>query len=252
MVSKGGGWGACDPTQDLVEQYEYLDGKTAAEGSKYYDSDHPYANRGKRFYASIIYNGSEWRGDTIYTRLGISNNPNEINVHNRGGNLGRTGYFMKKLQDSTIASTNNDLDGSNVIIYRYAEVLLNYAEAKNELSGPDQTVYNAINKIRERAGLPDLPKGLSINEMRQKIRHERRIELAFEGKRFYDIRRWKIADNIFSQPIHGMKITKQNGKLHYEKIPVRKVTFNLSKNYLLPVPQYAMDKNPKLKQNPGY
>jgi hypothetical protein len=159
---------------------------------------------------------------------------------------------MKKLQDSTLPSRGTDLDGANVIIYRYAEDLLNYAEAKNELSGPDQTVYNAINEIRRRAGQPDLATGLSKDEMRAHIRRERRIELSFEGKRFYDMRRWKIADEIFSKPIYGMKITEENGKLRYEKVVVRNVTFDAPKNYLSPIPQYAIDQNPKLKQNPGY
>lgn len=251
-LPSGGGWGNCDPTQDLVDCYAFLDGKTAAEGSDLYDPDHPYENREKRFYASIIYDGSVWRDNIVYTRLGVPNNPNEINITGKGGNTGRTGYFMKKLQDSTISSRPSDLDGANVIIFRYAGVLLNYAEAKNEFSGPDQTVYDAINKIRTRAGLPGLPTGLSQDEMRQRIRQERRVELAFEGKRFYDIRRWRTADDIFSQPIHGMKITEVNGKLQYEKIAVREVTFDAPKNYMLPIPQYAIDQNPKLTQNPGY
>lgn len=252
MISKGGGWGNCGPTQNLVDAYEFIDGKTAAEGSQYYDPNNPYAYRDKRFYASIIYDGCIWRGDKIYTRLGIPNNANEINITGKSGNAGRTGYFMKKLQDSTLPSRGTDLDGANVIIYRYAEVLLNYAEAKNELSGPDQTVYNAINEIRRRAGQPDLATGLSKDEMRAHIRRERRIELSFEGKRFYDMRRWKIADEIFSKPIYGMKITEENGKLRYEKVVVRNVTFDAPKNYLSPIPQYAIDQNPKLKQNPGY
>jgi hypothetical protein len=251
-LSKGAGWGNCDPTQNLVDQYEYLDGKTAAEGSALYDGNDPYRHLGKRFYASIIYDGSVWRGKTIYTRLGIPNNPNEINVIGKSGNAGRTGYFMKKLQDSTISSVGGNLDGTNVIIFRYAEVLLNYAEAQNEFNGPDQTVYDAINPLRERAGLPDLPIGLDKDQMRERIRHERRIELAFEGKRFYDIRRWRIADSLFKQPLYGMKITGTGGNLTYEKVTVRKVTFDAAKNYLLPIPQDAIDQNPKLTQNPGY
>lgn len=252
MVAKGAGWGACDPTQNLVDCYEFKDGKTEAGGSSLFDPENPYRNRDSRFYASVIYDGSVWRGTTIYTRLGIANNANEINVIGKSGNAGRTGYFVKKLQDSTIYSTNSTLDGANVIILRYAEVLLNYAEAKNELNGPDQSVYDAINQIRRRVGQPDLPGGLDQTEMRQRIRNERRVELAFEGKYFYDIMRWRTAEQIFSQPIYGMKITTQGGKLTYEKIPVRTVTFDPSKNYLQPIPQYALDQNQKLTQNPGY
>lgn len=251
-LSKGAGWGSCDPTQNLVDDYEFIDGKTTEEESKHYDPNDPYAYRDSRFYASIIYDGCTWRGKTIYTRLGIPNNANEINITGRSGNAGRTGYFMKKLQDSTIASRGGDLDGSNVIVFRYAEVLLNYAEAKNEASGPDPTVYDAINEVRKRAGQPDLATGLGKDVMRAHIRRERRVELSFEGKRFYDIRRWKIADNLFGKPIYGMKITEESGKLQYEKVIVRKITFNAPRNYLLPIPQYAIDQNSKLKQNPGY
>jgi hypothetical protein len=250
-LPKGGGWGAACPTHDLVEEYEFIDGKTAAEGSAYYDPAKPYENREKRFYASIIYDGSIWRGAPVYTRLGIPNNNNEIR---QGGNGGRTGYFIKKLQDSTIGSTaaQAELDGTNVIVWRYAEVLLNYAEAQNEAFGPDQSVYDAVNSVRARAGQPALPTGLSKEEMRQKIRHERRIEFAFEGKRFYDIMRWRIAEEIFSKPIHGMEIKEENGQLVYNKIVIRNVHFDPSKHYLQPIPQVAIDRNSKLVQNPNY
>lgn len=252
MVAKGAGWGTCDPTQNLVDNYEFTDGKTEAEGSAMFNATKPYANRDKRFYASIIYDGSMWRGTRIYTRLGIANNANEINITGKTGNCGRTGYFTKKQQDSTIYSTSSRLDGLNYIVYRYAEVLLNYAEAKNELSGPDATVYDAVNKVRIRAGQPVLPAGLDQNGMRQRIRRERRIEFAFEGKYFYDIMRWKTAAQVFSQPIKGMKVTSSGGVLTYTKINVRTVTFDPSKNYLQPIPQYALDQNQKLTQNPGY
>jgi hypothetical protein len=188
----------------------------------------------------------------VYTRLGIANNVNQINVVGLAGNSGRTGYFVRKLQDSTIPSTPSTLDGTNVIVWRYAEVLLNYAEAQNELSGPDPTVYSAINLVRTRAGLPNVPVGLDQDSMRSVIRHERRIELAFEGKRFYDIRRWQIAPQIFSQPIHGMEITTVSGQLNYAVIPIRTVTFNPARDYLQPIPQTVLDQNPQLTQNPGY
>lgn len=252
MVTKGAGWGTCNPTQNVVDSYEFTDGKTEAEGSSMFDPTKPYKNRDKRFYTSIIYDGSVWRGTVINTRLGIANNANEINITGKTGNCGRTGYFTRKQLDSTIYSTASRLDGLNFIVIRYAEVLLNYAEAKNELSGPDATVYEAVNKIRLRAGQPVLSANLNQDGMRQRIRRERRIELAFEGKYFYDIMRWRTAEQIFSQPIKGMKITSTGGLLTYAKITVRTVTFNPLKNYLQPIPQYALDQNPKLVQNPGY
>jgi hypothetical protein len=251
-VAKGAGWGSCDPTQNLVDQYEFLDGKTEAEGSALFDPKKPYTNREKRFYASIIYDGAVWRGKVVYTRLGIANNANEINVVGKSGNAGRTGYFVRKLQDSTIGSTPSTLDGSNHIVYRYAEVLLNYAEAQNEAAGPDASVYDAVNRVRRRAGQPDLAAGLSKDQMRQKIRHERRIELAFEGKYFYDLMRWKTAADVLNKPVYGMKITGTGNNLVYEKIQVRKIIFNPAKNYLQPIPQLAIDQNPRLTQNPNY
>jgi hypothetical protein len=252
MVAKGAGWGTCDPTQNLVDQFEFKDGKTEAEGSALFNPANPYTSRDNRFYSSIIYDGSVWRGTKIYTRLGIPNNANEINITGRTGNCGRTGYFTKKQQDSTIYSTSSRLDGLNYIVYRYAEVLLNYAEAQNELSGPDVSVYDAVNAVRSRAGQPALPAGLDQDGMRQRIRRERRVEFALEGKYFYDIMRWRTAETVFSQPIKGMKITSVGGVLTYTKINVRTVTFDPSKNYLQPIPQYALDQNSKLVQNPGY
>lgn len=257
QVSDGIGWGAVNPTQNLIDQYEFLDGKTAEEGSALYDPANPYANREKRFYASIIYDGVNYRNGTIYTREGVPNNRNQIDLSGSGVS-GRSGYYHRKMLDPAVVPGRQNLNertgGTNVIVFRYAEVLLNYAEAKNEVSGPDQTVYDAVNAIRDRAGLPDLPTGLSQVEMREEIRHERRIELAFEGRRLFDLWRWRIAEQVFSSPLQGMRITGTDGNLNYNRISISggKITFDPSKNYLFPIPQSAIDKNPKLEQNPGY
>ncbi|GAB2785943.1 RagB/SusD family nutrient uptake outer membrane protein [Rhabdobacter roseus] len=258
MLSNGLGWGSVNPTQNLVDEYEFLDGKTAAEGSTLYDPKKPYENREKRFYASILYDGTPWiGGQVIYTRLGIANNNNVFDASGAGGR-NRTGYFLKKLLDPAVMPSRDNLNnltgGSNSIIFRYAEVLLNYAEAKNELSGPDASVYEAIHKIRTRAGLPNLPAGLSQEQMRQRIRRERRVELAFEGKRLLDLWRWRVAPQVFSQPLRGMKITTVNGALTYEVVNVGggTIKFDPGKNYLMPIPQAVIDQNPKIVQNPGY
>lgn len=250
-VSDGGGWGAVNPTQDLVDDYEFLDGKTAAEGSAMFDPKHPYDNRDKRFAASIIYDGCTWKSGIIYTRLGVANNQNELDVSGAGGK-GRTGYFIKKMVDPAIVPGVSS--GANSIIWRYAEVLLNYAEAQNEAVGPDATVFDAMNKVRARAGLPALPTTLTKDQMRMRIRRERRVELAFEGKRLFDIWRWKIAEQVFSQPLHAMKITGTDGNLTYEKINAggAKIVFDASKNYRMPIPQTVIAQNPKIEQNPNY
>ncbi|MEN0052545.1 MAG: RagB/SusD family nutrient uptake outer membrane protein [Mucilaginibacter sp.] len=245
VVTDGTGYGAVNPTQDLVDTYEFLDGKTEAEGSALFDPNNPYTNRDKRFAASILYDGCTWRNGIISTKSG-------------GSAGGRTGYSLRKILDPTVVPGSANIGqltgGSNAIIWRYAEVLLNYAEAKNEASGPDQSIYDAINKIRARGGLPNLPTGLSQDGMRQRIRRERRIELAFEGKRLFDLWRWKIAEQVFSQPLRGMKITPSGNTLTYQKVAIAsaKITFNPAKNYRMPIPQTVIAQNSKITQNPGY
>ncbi|MRG46895.1 RagB/SusD family nutrient uptake outer membrane protein [Chitinophaga sp. SYP-B3965] len=250
-VSDGGGWGAVNPTQDLVDEYEFLDGKTEAEGSTLFDPENPYKNRDKRFEATIIYDGATWKNGIIYTRLGVPNNSNELDASGAGGK-GRTGYFLKKMVDPSIIPGNSA--GANSIIWRYAEVLLNYAEAQNEAVGPDQSVYDAMKKVRVRAGLPELPANLTQAEMRIRIRRERRIEMAFEGKRLFDLWRWRTAEQIFGKNLRAMKITVVGGKPVYEKVNAGggKIAFDASKNYLMPIPQTVIAQNPKILQNPKY
>lgn len=145
--------------------------------------------------------------------------------------------------------------GHNFIVLRYAEILLTLAEAENEVSGPTAEVYDAINAIRARVGLPNLPAGLSKDEMRKRIRHERRVELAFEGKRWFDIQRWKIGEEVLNQDVMGHLVTyveQLDGEIvpTYEPIFVCKKSFLDPRDYLLPIPQGARDKNPNLDQNP--
>ena len=257
QVTDGTGYGAVNPTQDLVDAYEFLDGKTEAEGSAMFDSANPYNNRDKRFAASIIYDGCTWRNGVIYTRAGIPNNRNAFDPSGAGGST-RSGYFLRKLLDPAIvpgsANIGTHTGGANVIIWRYAEVLLNYAEAKNEASGPDQTIYDALNKVRARGGLPNLPGGLSQDALRQRIRRERRIEMAFEGKRLFDLWRWRIADQVFSKPLMAMKITGTGSALTYQKVNIGggQIIFKPAKNYLMPIPQTVIAQNPKITQNQGY
>lgn len=250
-VTDGGGWGAVNPTQDLVDEYEFLDGKTESEGSALFDPANPYKNRDKRFEATIIYDGATWKNGIIYTRLGVPNNSNELDASGAGGK-GRTGYFLKKMVDPAIVPGVSA--GANSIIWRYAEVLLNYAEAQNEAVGPDQSVYDAMKKVRLRAGLPELPANLTQAGMRVRIRRERRIEMAFEGKRLFDLWRWRTAEQIFSKSLRAMKITVVGGNLVYEKVNAGggKIAFDASKNYLMPIPQTVIAQNPKIIQNPKY
>jgi len=247
-------WGNMQPTQNLVDDYQMANGKPITDPASGYDPQKPYVNREPRFYETIIYDGSMWQGYTFLSRIGGNN---QIDLGS-SSDISNTGYNARKTLDESIlgqTSLGVSPGTSNYIYYRYAEVLLSYAEAQNEAVGPDATVYNAVNKVRQRAGLPSLPEGLTQSEMRVNIRRERRIELAFEDKRWYDIRRWDITtkgEAVLTHPQYGMKITPDaNGKLTYTKVPVFNSTFSQHMNWL-PIPQSAIEQNTRLTPNAGY
>ncbi len=268
-ATDGYGWGNRDnPTQEIVDAYEMNDG-SYFDWSNPTHSANPYANRDARFYASILYNGALWKGETLYTSTNVWSSaqgrfvPNAPNGWGTATNSTVTGYYLRKhMNESVVAGADNRTKGvgggHNLIVLRYAEILLIYAEARNEtLAAPDQTVYDAVNAVRVRAGQPVLPQGLSRTQMRDRIRHERRIELAFENKRYFDIIRWKAGTEYLNNEVHGMRITYSgNGSsptIRYERPVLIKKEFDPGKNYLLPVPQNAMNRNPNLyPNNPGW
>lgn len=134
------------------------------------------------------------------------------------------------------------------------EVYLNYAEALNEAQGPVADVYKYVNLIRARSGMPELPGGLSQADMRTRIRHERRIELFFEGHRYFDAHRWLIAEQTEGSNIYGMNILAGANRLDptfYKRVVVEKRIFG-KRNYLWPIEQRERDKNPNLVQNFGW
>ncbi len=177
---------------------------------------------------------------------GLDNVP--TNVNNT-----KSGYYMRKFLSSNATYNVNTI--TNVrrpwVLFRYAEILLMYAEALNEVSGPTQPVYDAVNAVRVRAGMPVLPTGLSQIAMRERIRNERRVEFCFEEQRFFDVRRWKQGETYFNGPVRGMKITKSGTTLSYSPFVIENRVFT-AKNYLYPIPQAEIDKADKLTQNPGY
>src|SRR5204863_9319739 len=141
--------------------------------------------------------------------------------------------------------------GADYIYFRYAEVLLGYAEGQNEAVGPDVSVYNAMNAIRARVNLPELPPSLTQSQMRNAIRQERRVELCFENKRFYDIIRWKTAGQVLTVDLHGMKIentipANNSGVWTYTPVGLNHPHAFKMKQYLHPVPQSALAQNYKL------
>jgi hypothetical protein len=158
-----------------------------------------------------------------------------------------------KMLDESSTLISSYKPGSHYWVFmRYAETLLDYAEAQNEAVGPDQSVYDAINEIRQRpsVNMPPLPDNLSQDEMRDAIRHERRIEMALEDTRFWDIRRWKIGNDVM-KAAYGMKITKSGSVYTYEKFLVEDRVWHEAFNYF-PIPQTEMQRNKALVQNPGY
>jgi hypothetical protein len=144
--------------------------------------------------------------------------------------------------------------GENLIVLRYAEILLTYAEAKNEYDGADQSVYDALNAVRNRGGLPGVS-GKSQSELRQLIRDERHIELCFENKRYFDIMRWRQGPEIIGQDVYGMDVTytldpvTRKPVANYTRVLLTTKSFEAPKNYLLPVPDAVTGQNPKLLPN---
>jgi hypothetical protein len=215
--------------------------------------NNPYENRDPRFYATILYNGAEYRGRQVETFLpGGQDSKDGID----NWNTSFSGYYLRKFIDETLPIVNPwDVAGTQPWIYmRYAEILLNFAEARNEDTGPDTEVYAAINAIRDRAGMPDLPGGLTKDEMRKKIWNERRIELAFEEHRFYDVRRWQIAMEIENEPAYGMRINKiDDTTFTYERIIALDGRRFEIQHYWLPIPlDEIQSSGGLLEQNPNY
>lgn len=252
-------WGGMNPTQDLVDDYAMANGMGINESGSGYDPNHPNANREPRFYKSIVCDGSTFAGQVYNTYTGkfngvSANQPIDLSDAN---DITNTGYSMRKKLDTTVNIFQSGASGQNYYFFRYAEVLLNYAEAQNEAVGPDGSVYAALDLIRNRAGVPTISSvypGLNQDQMRAVIRKERRVELAFEDKRYWDLIRWKIAEINLNRSERAMLITASGNTKTYKIIdaPRGQRTFNASKNYLLPIPQNAISQNKLLVQNPGY
>jgi hypothetical protein len=249
-----GGWGGNTPLQNLVDDYEMKDG-SRFDWNNPVEKASPYQNRDPRFYASILYNGAPYRTRTVETfRPGGKDSKDG----NGNWNTSPTGYYVRKYINEA-----NPVENPNQTAYqpwkylRYAEVLLNYAEAVNESAGPNNEVYKAVNAIRTRAGMPALPAGLSKDSMTGRIRNERRIELAFEEHRYFDVRRWKIAKVTESVPGYGVLPSKQtDGSVVYTRIislANRKFDDAQDKNYWVPIPQSEINASGrKIRQNAGY
>lgn len=237
-----GAWEALSPTQDIVDAYPCTDGKSI-HNSELYDSENPFENRDPRLKYSILWPGAEY--PAIYQGKEYTLTFNNQSMGD--GSHTRTGYSLRKYLNPEDYGIN-EWGNTNFIYIRYAEVLLTYAEAHNELSGPDQSVYDAVNAVRQRPSveLPPLPTGLSKDKMREAIRLERRLELAFEGIHLFDTRSWKTTEKDVTKPVYG--INKEGTPIQIE---TRK--FNPNRDYLWAIPFGEVDlSHGVLKQNPGW
>jgi hypothetical protein len=253
-LSLGARLNAYAPLQELVDNYVMLNGKTISEEPSY-DENNPYAGRDPRLAATIVYDGGQIQKldgslTTIHIKPG-SGTPDEYT--GASSNASATGYYMKKYYDVKANSTLQS--GLNIIMFRYADILLMNAEANFELGKMDASTWNeTIKAIRTRAGFTDpealeYPSGLSDAQLRTLIRNERRSELALEGLRYYDIVRWKAGAQYLSGAVHGAKFANNNTA--YIQLDTRK--FDEARDYLWSVPRSEMDLNKTLlPNNPGY
>lgn len=240
------------PTQELVDFFGMKNGRAINDPLSGYKADSPYTNRDPRFYATILYNGAKWVGSPLATYEGGFAKPGGSSTQTQ------TSYYLRKFMGNFENSTQYSNHYSDFITFRYAEVLLNFAEAQNEYAGPDPDVYNAVEMVRKRAGiipyqLDSLKIIIDKEAMRDIIRGERRKELAFEEQRYWDIRRWKIAGQVYNKALHGLNIAKlPSGVLIYNVVPVLNTVFDESKMYFYPIPYNEIVSNKNMVQNPGW
>lgn len=221
-ASQGQGWGAFNFTRFLVDDYYMTDGKRFDE-SPLYDPANPWENRDSRFEGTFFYPGTVYRGTVL-----------EEKNFNANGAEKAIKIASRKWKNETSNNSFTNNGGEDLVLMRYADVLLMYAEAVNEVSGPTAEVYESVNKVRARTQMPNFPEGLTKDEMRDEIKHERKVEFFMEGTRYFDLLRWRDAERVL------LLVTNEAR------------TFDPNKHYLWPIPQFAIDQSPGLVQNPGY
>ena len=267
-------WAGNTPIQSLIDDY-----RMAADGSKFdwtnpAQAAAPYAKRDPRFYASILYDGAPWRERPAdvkdrdpygmvqtFRALTLPDNSVVAGLDTRDSpiedwNGSYSGYYVRKFIDPAVAHSTTVKENVPWIFFRYAEILLNYAEASIEL-GEVGDALTVLNQIRRRAGMPDLAAGPGL---RDEYRNERRIEMAFEEQRFFDVRRWMIAPQVLSTNAGGINIflegtsrtdrtTWKNYRYQTRKIQDRAWS---DKMYFMPIHRDELNRNSLLTQNPGY
>jgi len=248
------GNGRTSPSQNLVDAFPMLDGKSISDSSSVYrySVSSMYQNRDPRLKKTVLYNGATWLNTSLETYQGGKNNPAGATQKTK------TSYYLRKFMGAFENEANYYDVRHNWISFRYAEVLLNFAEAQNEYAGPGEDVYQVIKDLRARAGIEPgndgmygLNSGMDKEEMRTIIQNERRIELAFEEHRYWDIRRWKIAEDVFNQPVKGLVIINSAGVMIPNFVDVLSASFE-KRQYLYPIPYSEVIKNQNMVQNPGW
>jgi len=247
-------YGMTSPTADFVNAFPMNNGLAinSTSPASGYNAANPYLNRDLRFYATIFYNGTTWLKRAVQTYEGGLDKPGGTTVQTK------TGFYLRKFMADFSNNTAYTNQSHNFILFRYAEILLNYAEALNEL-GRTEDAVNQIKLIRARAGITaganaryGIAAGINQDNMRMLIRNERRIELAFEEHRFWDVRRWKIAPTVLNSTVNGVKIIKNaDNSFSYQQQSLGSLIFS-DKLYHMPIPYNEIVKNSKLIQNEGW
>lgn len=264
-VKGSGGLGA---TQNMVDAFFMNNGRSITDPQSGYvatgfsDFQTPYdtearniynqwVNREPRFYVNITFDGSLWLNKDYGEIISRFNNTGNSGKQTGGGDYTTTGYVVRK----AMGLGKWDTDGRTLILIRLAEIYLSYAECINEAEPGNADALKYLNLIRERAGIPQygsagLPAPVGQAEMREAIRKERRVELAFENNRFFDVRRWKIAEQTENGPIYGLNITSDMPEF-LDVVPFETRVFN-RRHYFFPIPSNDVNNDRELVQNPGW
>ncbi|MDI3318378.1 RagB/SusD family nutrient uptake outer membrane protein [Pinibacter soli] len=247
------------PSQNLAEAFGMSNGKALTDPASGFDSTNPFINRDPRFGYTFIYNGTPWY-------LGSTGNKQPVYTYNGAPTDGfgvipySTGYFWRKMMDDNTSGTAGGNTERCIPLIRYAEILMNYAEAKNEL-GDVNAAYDQLKLIRKRAGIIEgadgmygLKAGMTKEQMRACIQNEKMVEFAWEDHRYFDVRRWKTAMENQNITLMALKIDKVGAGYKYSKVPVAFYAQHvfMERNYFFPILQAEISKSPALLQNPGY
>ena len=269
------------PPQDFVDTFDCVDGLPIDE-SPLYDTQHPFENRDPRLGYTLVVPGARlvnWifethRDSTQTWEFRGDEKVRVPNIEAQHAYASFTGYLFRKHVDVADYPTNVGASDQALTIFRLGEVMLNYAEAKVEMNELDASVYDALNKIRGRESvqMPAITSGKTQEELRNLVRKERRSELGIEGFRYFDIRRWKIAEDVLPGPVRGRvnrygeggwlnepPMIDPMGTPNYdnvsnadEMVVIETRAFNPNRDYLWPIPRIELETNTALTQNPGY